>query len=242
MKAWRWERMDREALAGLLPEALVLLPIGATEQHGRHLPAGTDAILARLTCERAADLAAGGSTRPLIVAPALSLGASDHHLPFGATLSLRPETLLAVLLDIAASIAAQGGSRLAVVNGHGGNTGVCQAVAAAAAARHGLTVAHLDYWRLADPEDANVPGHAGEFETALMLAAYPDLVGEVRPRPCPPKVPVSAGVDVHSARLWRDIDGYSDDPGRAGAQRGERWLDQIVEAMAARFAELARLW
>src|SRR5262245_28053786 len=129
--ARRWAETDRETLRGLLPEALVLLAIGATEQHGPHLATGTDALIAATTCERAADAAADRARRPLVVVPALPYGASDHHLPFGGTLSLAPETLLAVLGDLARSLAAQGGRRLVLVNGHGGNIGICRTFAEA---------------------------------------------------------------------------------------------------------------
>jgi len=235
----RWAETDRETLRRLLPDALVLLPIGATEQHGRHLATGTDALLAATTCERAADAAAGTATRPLVLAPALPFGASDHHLEFGGTLSLTPETLLAVLADLARSVAAQGGRRMVVVNGHGGNVGVCRSFAGLAATRYGLSVAYLDYWRLAGA-DPRVPGHAGEFETALMLAVRPELVRPAEPReaPDPPSI---VDVELHTMDTWRVIDGFTDHPERADAERGRRWLDTIVTAMADRFVELARI-
>lgn len=232
----RWADTDRETLRRALPEALVLLPVGATEQHGPHLATGTDALLAHTVAERAA--AAADSPRRLVLAPPLPFGSSDHHLPFGGTLSLTPETLLAVLLDLARSIAVQGGARLVVVNGHGGNTGICQAFAQAASLRHGLSVGYLDYWRFAD--GTNVPGHAGEFETAMVLAVRPELVAAPSARPETPVVPTVSGVDVHTPDVWQAIDGYTDRPERADADRGRRWLDAIVTAVAARLTELAR--
>jgi creatinine amidohydrolase len=239
VSAARWAETDRETLRELLPDALVLLAIGATEQHGPHLATGTDALLAATTCERAADAAADRARRPLVVVPTLPFGASDHHLPFGGTLSLAPETLLAVLGDLARSLAAQGARRLVVVNGHGGNVGICRTFAEAAAARHGLSVAYLHYWTFADPAEPWIPGHAGEFETSLVAALRPELVGDAPERTAPvlPEVP---GVALHSPGIWHDIDGYTGEPRRADAKRGRRWLDQIVAAMADRFVELAR--
>jgi creatinine amidohydrolase len=237
-KAQRWAETDRETLRRVLPDAVVLLPIGATEQHGRHLATGTDALLAATTCERAADAATGRSSRPLVLAPPLAYGASDHHLEFGGTLSLSAQTLLTVLLDVARSVSIQGGRRLVVVNGHGGNVGVCQTFAAIASTRHELAVAYLNYWRLA-PTDLRVPGHAGEFETSLMLAVRPDLVAGATHREPPQPPPAVADVEIHSAEIWRSIDGYTDHPERADAEQGKRWLDTIVGAMADRFVELA---
>lgn len=238
MSAPRWAETDRETLRRLLPDALVLLAIGATEQHGPHLATGTDALLAATTCERAADAAAPRAARPLVIAPPLPFGASDHHLAFGGTLSLSPETLLAVLGDLARSLAVQGARRLVVVNGHGGNAGICRTFAESAAVRHDLSVAYLHYWTFAESD--GIPGHAGEFETSMVLALRPELVGEAASRQAPP-LPEVPGVAIHSAEIWRDIDGYTGEPQHADAEHGRRWLDQIVTAMADRFVELARV-
>ncbi|HEX3780922.1 MAG TPA: creatininase family protein [Pseudonocardiaceae bacterium] len=119
----RWAELTREQLGAILPEALVILPIGATEQHGPYLATGTDALLASTVAGRGAALAAPRAGRRLVLTPALPIGASDHHFPFGGTLSLRQETLLAVLGDLARSVARSGGRRLVLVNGHGGNQG-----------------------------------------------------------------------------------------------------------------------
>lgn len=236
-----WADASRETLTEVLPEALVILPVGATEQHGRHLATGTDALVAATAAERAAAVAAGRAGRPLVLAPTLPFGASDHHLSFGGTLSLTPETLLAVLLDLLRSVAAGGGRRVVLVNGHGGNVGVCHAAAAAASTRHGLAVAHVDYWRFAadDPSGA-VPGHAGEFETSLVAAVRPDAAGPVPPRtrPLPETAAKPAGATVHDAALWASIDGYTDHPERATAADGAARLDTVVAGLAACLAEL----
>ncbi|MFK4086173.1 creatininase family protein [Kribbella sp. NPDC020789] len=235
-----WHHSNRTDLAGLLPEAIVIVPIGATEQHGPHLATGTDWMLAQAVTEQAVDLVHDRAARPLVTAPPLPYGASDHHLPFGGTLSLSPETLLAVLLDVARSIAASGGSRLVLVNGHGGNIGVCHAAAAAASSRYDVNVAHVDYWRLArDTGDVPLPGHAGVFETALMLAQDEALVAERHPRPEPSSGPAIDDVHLHTAESWRRIDGYTDHPERADAETGRTWFSQLAAALGDRLLELA---
>ncbi len=241
MTLLHWAGASRETLNDVLPQALVVLPVGATEQHGRHLATGTDALLASTVSERAATVAAERANRPIVLAPSLPFGASDHHLPFGGTLSLTPETMLAVLLDLLRSVAAAGATRAVLVNGHGGNVGVCHAAAAAASSRHRLAVAHLDYWRFATDDDSAgiVPGHAGEFETSIVAAVRPDAVGPVplRIRPLP-STSSPAGVGVHDAALWTAIDGYTDHPERATAERGGAWLERIVGSLAGCLAEL----
>jgi creatinine amidohydrolase len=238
--ALRWSDSDRDLLRRHLPEALVIIPIGSTEQHGPHLPTSTDALIASTVAQGAAREAADRSSRPLIVAPTIACGASDQHLPFGGTLSLTPETLLAVICDLFRSIAAQGGRRVVLVNGHGGNVGVCHAASAAGSARFNLSVAHLDYWRLAHTEgEPPVPGHAGEFETSMVLAIRPDLVGGREPRAHVPTVPNIGAVDVHSQTVWRAIDGFTDQPELAQADEGKRRLEHVVSQTADRLVELA---
>jgi creatinine amidohydrolase len=231
-----WANANREQLGESLPEALVLLPIGATEQHGPHLATGTDALLAAELTRRAAELAHERSSRPLVLAPVLPFGASDHHLMYGGTLSLTTETLLAVLADLCRSVAADGGRRLLIVNGHGGNTGICHAAAAAASVRHDLAVAHLDYWHVAD----EVPGHAGEFETSLMLGLDNGHSAEpAPPRDEVPEIPGIDGVSVHSAAVWRDLGGYTGRPENASAEDGKEALDRIARALAGRIVAVA---
>ncbi|WP_326640351.1 creatininase family protein [Streptosporangium sp. NBC_01755] len=238
--ALRWSETDRDRLRRHLPEAVVIIPVGATEQHGPHLPTSTDTLIAAAVADGAATAAAGRSDRPLIVAPAIDWGASDHHLPYGGTLSLSPETLLAVICDLFRSIAAQGGRRVVLLNGHGGNVGVCHAAAAAGSTRFDLSVAHLDYWRLADTEgEPPVPGHAGEFETSMVLALRPGLVGPRAPRPQAPEVVTVQGVDLHSGAVWRRIDGFTDRPELAQADEGKRRLEDLVGRAADRLVELA---
>jgi creatinine amidohydrolase len=239
MSVHRWADLDRAALRDLLAEAVVLLPLGATEQHGPHLPTGTDFLISSVVTARAADSASGGA-RDLIIGPAIAVGASDHHLPFGGTVSLSAATMLSVLDDVISSMVASGAHRIVLVNGHGGNTGICHAAAAAASARLDVSVAHIDYWRLLAPQAdvAAVPGHAGQFETSVVLALQPDLVRARAVRQDPPAYPAPAGVDVHSAAHWASIDGYTDHPESATADLGVRLLDDIVAALAQRLIEL----
>lgn len=251
--ALRWAEQTRSDLSDVLPEALVVLAIGATEQHGPHLATGTDALLAQTVVERAAEQAAAECPRRLVIAPTLPYGASDHHLPFGGTLSLAPETLHAVLLDVARSIAACGGRRLVIVNGHGGNHGVAHAAAAAASNRYDVTVATTDYWRLLPAADesadaaSTVPGHAGEFETSLVRAVRPELIAPTAPREAVRHREAVehregvAGFDLHGAKFWSSIDGFTDDPGRADADGGNARLTEIVQVLATRLIELAKI-
>jgi creatinine amidohydrolase len=224
-----WDQLTREELAETAPQAVAVFPIGATEQHGPHLASGTDTILVTAVAERAC----AAASAPAVLAPSQPFGWSDHHVPFGATLSLSHETLVAVLCDLLRSAAAAGFPRAVLVNGHGGNVGVIRVAAAKAAREHGLTVAATSYWELAPaPQGVRVPGHGGLFETSLALAIDPGMVRPGRARPSPGDLPPAhPGVRVERPEIWSRLDGFTDDPTDAEAESGERWLAACADAL-----------
>jgi len=111
--------MTRQELRAIAGETTVVLPLGATEQHGPHLPAGTDFFTVDRLAQAAAERAAAEIA--ITVTPALPFGSSNHHLIFGATLSLRTETYYRVLNDLLRSLVTDGFRRIFLLNGHGGN-------------------------------------------------------------------------------------------------------------------------
>lgn len=239
----RWDLLTREEIAELAPSALLVMPIGSTEQHGPHLVTGTDAHLATIFAERAAERA----KRPedIVIAPTLAYGASHHHLPFGGTLSLGTHTLGLLLEDLLGSAASTGFRRLFIVNTHGGNTVTCSAAAAEAARAHGLVAATALTTDLVDPATIDGPrhGHAGVFETSLMLALDPDTVrvDKLRPSPGGAARIRRRGLVVAEPGRWEELDGFTDDPQSASVERGERALAACVEALAAAFEDIAML-
>lgn len=176
----RWHKMRRGQIAeAAAAGAVVVQPIGAIEQHGPHLPLDTDTAAVSEICERAARLLVNPT--PLVL-PAIAWGLSPYWLPFPGTLTLRPETILALVGDIGASVARHGFRRLVIVNGHGGNAGIV-AVCATMLADHGLRATAVSWWSLLGteletlaPRDAGHIGHAGQTETSVQLVLQPDLV------------------------------------------------------------------
>ena len=239
----RWDTLTREEISAVTADALLVLPVGTTEQHGPHLVTGTDAVLVAAVAERAAALAA----RPdvVLLAPTLAYGASDHHLPFGGTLSLRVSTLQAVLADLLASAAASGCRRVFVLNGHGGNTAACAVAVSEASREHRILTATALFSGLLDANalDLQVAGHAGAFETSLMLALHPDRVHADRATPSPGGAARARarGLVVAEPGRWKELDGYTDRPDAATAELGEVALHAAVAAAAAAFAEVAGL-
>lgn len=155
--------------------SLALLPVGALEQHGYHLPLGTDTIMVDWICKQAAE-----NLPNVVVAPGIPYGTSENHDAFPGTVSVSLDTLKQTIIDIGQSIFSHGFDILLIVNGHGGNT---QAVAAAAhqlRLHSGRVVAQLmwpgmvhEAWRCLE---GDISWHADESETSLMLAIAPEKV------------------------------------------------------------------
>ncbi len=162
----------------LAHEDRVILPIGATEAHGRHLGLGCDYQLADAIAR------AAGERTGLLVAPVLAYGMSHHLSEFPGTISLTPATLTLVLQDLLRALYRQGVRRVLVVNGHGGNNSSLQAALMNVEAElDGLRVKHLAWWTeraVADlVERATGPQrgtHAATHETAFLMAVRPEAV------------------------------------------------------------------
>jgi creatinine amidohydrolase len=226
----------------------VVLPIGATEQHGPHLATGTDYFTVEGLARDAARVAA--ASIPVIVTPALPFGSSDHHLPFGGTLSFSTETYYRVLRELLLSLVTDGFRRIFLVNGHGGNHELAQLAARDVALEHKVRVAAGSYWTIAWDAlieagahlGCRLPGHAGIFETSMMMATHPDIVPAERPRrewsgDTDPRGFQAAAYREERHGSWQAIDGFTDSPDRATAERGRIAREAIVTALAKAFVE-----
>jgi creatinine amidohydrolase len=120
------EELTREEARAVAPDTLLVLPVGATEQHGPHLPVGVDAYTVTHIARVAAAEVAG--QLPVLVAPTLPFGSSHHHLPFGGTLSLGTETYYRVLADLAESLVAGGFRRIFIHRAFGQRSLLCPCV------------------------------------------------------------------------------------------------------------------
>lgn len=156
---------------------LVLIPVGAHEQHGPALPVSTDTISADAICRAAASICGPR----VAVAPAVPWGVSWHHMNFAGTIALRHATLAAVLEDVIGSLHAHGFRRALVVNGHGGNSATIATAVEQAKLATGmpLVASVFGYALVAEQARTLLPpesiGHAGADEAAVVLAAAPGL-------------------------------------------------------------------
>jgi creatinine amidohydrolase len=230
--------------------ALAVLPVGSLEQHGPHLPVITDTRTAWEISIRAARLAA--EAMPVLVLPGMWTGMSEHHLPFGGTISVNFSEFRGVLSGVARSLRAIGFSRLLIVNGHGGNVDPLAVAVRELAVEYGLPIVSTTPWFIAADAvaeqmvTAKGPQHACEAETSVMLAMVPDLVRtdklEEAMRQAPPAVNARAGF----SRFWSfseraPITGVRGDPRPATAAKGEKMLDAMAAALAEAMADKT-LW
>lgn len=249
--------MTRDEIGELAGSATAILPTAAIEQHGPHLAIETDRCIGEAVCRLAAERAA--ARIPVTVAPTLVYGISEQHLPYPGVLTLSSGTFLLVLREVCESLVRSGFTRIAIVNGHGGNEEAVRLVARDLVNVHRISVAATSYWSVAQRALADlipprwVPGHAGLFESSLMLALRPDLVRE-RPggdgRPPVPGSPapqprhltlgdttITPAVIVRAGRRIGDGPGYTDDPSAASTELGRRLLDVIADELASFIVE-----
>ena len=232
MKGHRLSELSRvEAAERGSAGAICMLPVGALEQHGEHLPLGTDSLLVETVALRAAARARADA----IVAPTVWTGLSPHHVRLGVTVTLEPELLIELTRQIVRCLRPWFGE-VAIVNGHGGNRGWLAALAVAEACPY------VTYWELVEPSlltelfpvDLGSIGHAGQAETSAVLAVAPDLVGTASPA----FEPITRANDPF---LVPDMgaSGVLGDPSAGSASAGERFVATASQALAELLDALA---
>jgi creatinine amidohydrolase len=242
-----WKQVD--ALSR--ESTLLVLPTAAIEQHGHHLPLATDTLLNNLLLGHA--LGKLPAQLSVYALPPVHYGKSNEHIGFPGTLSVSASTFMAVLRDLGSSLSQVGFQRLVLYNTHGGNTALIDVMARDLRAEFGLRTFALHgsggiaFEGLSLPEKA-FGFHAGEVETALLLASIPELVDTsaytvnyiadiANPEPLLPE-----NAPATFAWLTRDISptGVMGDPRPATAEKGARWLDQAATRLAAALEAMCR--
>ena len=259
----QWSDLVTTDFASLdLGRAIAVLPLGATEQHGPHLPLSVDANLAHSMVQAAtphlpADL-------PALFLPVQRIGYSPEHAAFAGTISLKADTVMRLWTDIAESVSASGVNKLVLFNTHGGNVGLMDVVGRELRTRLGMLVYSVSWFNLPlhgpdgedilarfSPEERRFGVHAGQLETAMMLALKPRLVRQSKMQAFESSSQARAAAhrilgNGKSAKLaWaaQDLnpDGAAGNAAAANVDDGMALLDAAGRALADLLKEIDRL-
>jgi len=247
-----WQDMSKDQLAeAAARDAVVVVTVGATEQHGPHLPVGTDSFCAQEIAASGASLASTAGIE-VVLAPPVWWGYSRDHEGFDGTLTVSHRTLSALLVELGTSVLANGFSRLLFLNGHGSNDRLLYYVVRDVQdlAVRPCAVAAVTYWKLAadvlsEERDSSTGGmaHACELETSLMMTFRPDLVQMSKARDeraveysSYRRQDLLSSGPVMAPDRFRDLtrSRVVGDPTSASADKGARWSG----ALASRTADL----
>lgn len=218
MKKVLWQEMRRtEFEQAVKADAVVIIPVGSVEQHGNHLPVGTDAIGCFTIAQRAAEAI---DEFPVLVSPIIWAGYSPMHMAYPGTITLKFNTLVNLLTDVAVCIYAHGFRKIFFLNGHSGNEFIMKALRSKLASEeHVPSVVGYSWWGISQvyeemqkicQSDEGAIGHAGEVETSMQLYLRPEL--------------------VHAdATAW--VRGVWGDPSTGTRDKGERLVTAAVDAL-----------
>jgi creatinine amidohydrolase len=216
----------------------LILVVGSTEQHGRHMAFASDTWQPWEIAQRLSERTG------VLLAPPVNYGMSLHHLGFPGSLSLRPHTLSSIIVDLLESAYEHGFRRILILNGHGGNTAPIQvAMIEALNELHGLQARAEAWWRVPEVsavfEEAGIklPSHADAGETSVVMAIRPDVVRLERAAYSPdsPK-PTFLTRQVFQEHFPHGVIGA--DPRQASADVGE----QVIAAAVRRYVRLLEEW
>ena len=222
------------------PFEKVILPLGSLENHGWHLPFGTDALTAYLV---ALDIAA--RLPNTVVLPPVNYGMSEHYKSFSFTVSLQFDTETAIIRDILESVYREGIRKVFIMNGHDGNIAPIEVAARTFKVAHSdFKIVSLDaWWKMVGdvlPPDFfevwNGLGHAGEGETSVCMALFPDLCEPSKAAGVVPHLPPHVDVKWTFNELTNV--GASGDPTKASLEKGKKMREILVDTVVGILTDL----
>lgn len=249
-----WSRLKARELQELARrDAIVVVPIGATEQHGPHLPVMVDARLATEVSQRAVRIIA--KRQPIVLLPTIWCGMSEHHMSLGGTITLDFPTMFAVLRCVVRSLIRHGFKKIYILNGHGGNTAPLDVIVTELTVEFKIPLAYSTYWTVAEKTIAKLLDrqkallHACEAETSMIMALHPELVdAEMLSQVQGVYIPGQNSIEGVNPGVyrWRQLSsrspiGVIGDASTASAAKGEK----LIEAIAADLADAIgdpKLW
>lgn len=229
-------------------DTVIVLPLGAIEQHGPHMAVSTDTdIVTYLAGEAEKAL-----TSQVLLCPTMPFGSSDHHLSFGGTISISPALYTQVIVEMVSSLLQNGFRKIVLLNGHGGNiTPVKQALGMLSkdvGQAMEANIALVTYWELAGkpfsgeaPMESPALSHACEYETSMMLHLFPEKVSMEKAERA--RRPASngyipweddeayRGVTLFKQTAFISSNGSSGEPQKATAEKGRHLLQSATDAL-----------
>ena len=221
-------------------KTIAILVFGACENHGDHLPFGSDFIFPTEIAKRLAT-----KVNNVIVLPAIPYGVSLHHDQFQMTMSINPETLVGIISDLLSSLIQNKIRRVLIINGHDGNIGPIEVAARSIKNKHPeMTIACLESWWILVGqlkkdlfEVWSGLGHGGEAETSAILAVRPDLVNmESAPKEVIPKLPENIRIFWKFDELTST--GATGAPQKASIEKGNEILQMLEDLLLSFIKEL----
>ena len=250
-----WQDMTTEEFGGADTERwIALLPLGAIEQHGPHLPLCVDACINQGILARALELLP--EQVPVAILPAMPVGKSNEHIAFPGTLTLSAETLLRLWTELGEAVARAGVRKLVLFNSHGGQPQIMDMVARDLRVRLGMLVVAYSWYAAGVPpglfpdHEVRYGIHAGAIESSMMLHLRPDLVRMERAANFVPLMAEMAGhyrllSPIGAGKLaWQAQDlhpsGACGDATNADAERGRQLVEHAAQALVALLEEVDR--
>ncbi len=236
---------------------LAIVPTGSVEQHGYHMPLGTDSYVAEAVAQAALDKLAG--QLDFVVLPTIPLGQSPEHMEYAGTISLSAKTYLQVITDICASLAHHGFKKIVFLNGHGGNNGMLEAASFQIRLDYDVRVFIINVWNiLSTPAGKGqikreardeTDLHAGEMETSMILAIDPGLVLEDEAKDDISENYARGKLVTFSGPVflgWSSLDvtpsGASGEPSKASPEKGEQLMSYLTNILCQAIEEIAENW
>lgn len=221
-------------------KTIAILVFGACENHGDHMPFGSDFIFPTEIAKRLAT-----KVNNVIVLPAIPYGVSLHHDQFQMTMSINPETLVGIISDLLSSLIQNKIRRVLIINGHDGNIGPIEVAARSIKNKHPkMTIACLESWWILVGqlkkdlfEVWSGLGHGGEAETSAILAVRPDLVNmESAPKEVIPKLPENIRIFWKFDELTST--GATGAPQKASIEKGNEILQMLEDLLLSFIKEM----
>lgn len=239
----------REVAAYLEGDRRLIVPFGATENNGPHLPLATDTLVSEAVSYLAA------TRTGVLVSPAIQIGNSSVNMGFPGTLTLSPPTCEAVLTDVLRSVRHHGFDQVVIVSGHYGNVWPVSNVAETVRDQLGLVVYQLDFWRCVEAECRDLAvtrsypfGHGGEIMTSIIMHLAPELVRRDQlgdHHPDDPESPAFGYYRTYPGRMgyaaWRDVteSGAVGDAREATAEVGEVAVSRVADLLVELLTDIA---